>query len=109
MNDEHDFFFQLSYHLLPHCTFVESCKRIYDNHSGAFRRREARLLRMQKPIKIASVRYNYVGTDESFNLFLRNVIKDYLQVDSMTPVLSEFNDTGIIREIGFLGSKGEKP
>lgn len=98
MNDEHNSFFQQPDQLLPYCTFVELCKRIYDNHSGAFRKREARLLRKQKPIKIASVRYNYVGTDENFNLFLRNVIKDYLQDDSMTPVFTEKSDSSAAKE-----------
>ena len=98
MNDEHDSSFYQSDHLLPYCTFVELCKRIYDNHSGAFRRREARLLRKQKLIKIASVRYNYVGTDEIFNLFLRNVIKDYLQDDSMTQVFTEKSDSSTAKE-----------
>ena len=98
MNDEHDSLFYQPDQLLPYCTFVKICKRIYDNHSGAFRRREARLLRKQKPIKIASVRYNYVGTDENFNLFLRNVIKDYLQDDSMTPVFTEKSDSSAAKE-----------
>lgn len=98
MNDEHDSFFQHSDQLLPYRTFVELCKRIYDNHSGAFRRREARLLRKQKPIKIASVRYNYVGTDEKFNLFLRNVIKDYLRDDSMIPEFRLKSDSSAVKE-----------
>lgn len=98
MNDEQCCLYQQINQLLYIHTFVELCKRIYDNHSGAFRKREARLLRKQKPIKIASVRYNYVGTDENFNLFLRNVIKDYLQDDSMTPVFTEKSDSSAAKE-----------
>ena len=98
MSDEHDSLLYQPDQLLPYCTFVELCKRIYDNHSGAFRRKEARLLRKQKPIKIASVRYNYVGTDEKFNLFVRNVIKDYLQDNSMTQVFSENSDSSTVKE-----------
>ena len=98
MNDEQCGLYQQLDQLFPYRTFVELCKRIYDYHSGAFRRREARLLRKQKPIKIASVRYNYVGTDENFNLFLRNVIKDYLHDDSTTPVFTEKSDFSTAKE-----------
>lgn len=40
-------------------------------------------MRKQKPIRIASVRYNYIGTNDDFNRFLRNVVMDYLQVDGV--------------------------
>lgn len=98
MNDEQCGLYQQINQLLYIHTFVELCKRLYDYHSGAFRRKEARLLRKQKTIKIASVRYNYVGTDEKFNLFVRNVIKDYLQDDSMTQVFSENSDSSAVKE-----------
>ena len=43
-------------------------------------------MRKCKPIRIASVRYNYVGTDDDFNRFLRNVVMDYLQEDTIAPL-----------------------
>ena len=98
MNDEQCGLYQQLDQLLYSHTFVEIFKKIYDYHSRAFRRKEARLLRKQKPIKIASVRYNYVGTDDKFNLFLRNVIKDYLQDDSMTQVFGEKSDSSAVKE-----------
>ena len=29
------------------------------------------------------MRYNYIGTNDDFNRFLRNVVMDYLQVDGV--------------------------
>ena len=43
-------------------------------------------MRKAKPIKIASVRYNYVGTDNDYNRFLRNVMMDYLHEDVISPI-----------------------
>lgn len=43
-------------------------------------------MRKAKPIRIASVRYNYIGTDDDFNRFLRNVVMDYLQEDDISPL-----------------------
>lgn len=42
-------------------------------------------MRKARPIKIASVRYNYVGTDDDYNRFLRNVVMDYLHEDVIAP------------------------
>ena len=29
--------------------------------------------------------YNYVGTDEQFNTFIKSVVKDYITEDSLLP------------------------
>ena len=43
-------------------------------------------MRKAKPIKIASVRYNYIGTDDYYNRFLRNLVMDYLHEDVISPI-----------------------
>lgn len=43
-------------------------------------------MRKANPIKIASVCYNYIGTDDDYNRFLRNVVMDYLQEDVISPL-----------------------
>ena len=35
--------------------------------------------------KIHSVHYNYVGTDEQFNAFIKSSVKDYITEDSLLP------------------------
>ena len=67
-------------------TFVESPPCMYDKYSGYSHYREAQSMRKAKPIRIASVRYNYIGTDDDFNRFLRNVVMDYLQEDVISPL-----------------------
>ena len=59
---------------------------MYDKHRGHSYSGEAQRMRKCKPIRIASVRYNYVGTDDDFNRFLRNVVMDYLQEDTIAPL-----------------------
>ena len=39
------------------------------------------MARKKEPIIIDSIFFNYVGTDEQFNVFLKNVIKDYISED----------------------------
>ena len=35
--------------------------------------------------KIQSVHYNYIGTDEQFNAFIKSIVKDYITEDSLFP------------------------
>lgn len=35
------------------------------------------MARKENPIIVESVEFDYVGTDEQFNTFLKSVIKDY--------------------------------
>ena len=43
------------------------------------------MARKAEPIIIESVEYDYVGTDNQFMDFLRNIIKDYLTEDKLQP------------------------
>ena len=35
--------------------------------------------------KSQSVHYNYIGTDEQFNAFIKSIVKDYITEDSLLP------------------------
>lgn len=41
--------------------------------------------RKAEPVMIESVFYNYTGTDEQFNTFLKSVIKDYVSENNLWP------------------------
>ena len=41
--------------------------------------------RKSEPVIIESVFYNYTGTDEQFNTFLKSVIKDYVSENNLLP------------------------
>lgn len=41
--------------------------------------------RKSEPAIIESVFYNYTGTDEQFNTFLKSVIKDYVSEYNLLP------------------------
>ena len=43
------------------------------------------MARKKEPIILDSIFFNYVGTDEQFNVFLKNVIKDYISEDKLLP------------------------
>lgn len=43
------------------------------------------MARKREPIIIDSIFFNYVGTDEQFNVFLKSVIKDYILEDKLLP------------------------
>ena len=43
------------------------------------------MARKPEPIIIESVEFDYVGTDNQFKDFLRNIIKDYLSEDKLEP------------------------
>lgn len=43
------------------------------------------MARKKEPIIIDSIFFNYVGTDEQFNVFLKSVIKDYISEDKILP------------------------
>lgn len=50
------------------------------------------MARKREPIIIDSIFFNYVGTDEQFNVFLKSVIKDYISEDKMLPDDEKIND-----------------
>ena len=39
----------------------------------------------ENPIIVESVEFDYVGTDEQFNTFLKSIIKDYLTENNLLP------------------------
>ena len=41
--------------------------------------------RKENPIIVESVEFDYVGTDEQFNTFLKSIIKDYLTENNLLP------------------------
>ena len=43
------------------------------------------MARKAEPSIIESVEYDYVGTDNQFKDFLKNIIKDYLLEDKLQP------------------------
>ncbi|MDD6988403.1 hypothetical protein [Ruminococcus sp.] len=43
------------------------------------------MARKEKPIIVESVEFDYVGTDEQFNTFLKSIIKDYLTENNLLP------------------------
>ena len=43
----------------------------------------------EKRTRIRSVHYHYVGTDEQFESFVKNVVRDYLTCNSLLPDTDE--------------------
>ena len=43
------------------------------------------MARKENPIIVESVEFDYVGTDEQFNTFLKSIIKDYLTENNLLP------------------------
>ena len=41
------------------------------------------MARKENPIIVESVEFDYVGTDEQFNTFLKSIIKDYLTENNL--------------------------
>ena len=58
---------------------IKTIRRIYYGEERSSMARKA------EPIIIESVEYDYVGTDNQFKVFLRNIIKDYLTEDKLQP------------------------
>ena len=59
--------------------FIKTIRCIYYGEERSSMARKA------EPIIIESVEYDYVGTDNQFKDFLRNIIKDYLTEDKLQP------------------------
>ena len=43
------------------------------------------MARNAEPIIISTVEFDYVGTDEQFNTFLKSVVKDYISENNLLP------------------------
>ena len=58
---------------------IKTIRRIYYGEERSSMARKA------EPIIIESVEYDYVGTDEQFNTFLKSVVKDYISENNLLP------------------------
>lgn len=58
---------------------IKTIRCIYYGEERSYMARKA------EPIIIESVEFDYVGTDNQFKDFLRNIIKDYLSEDKLRP------------------------
>ena len=70
------FDFRIYYHIIR---IIKTIRRLY--YGGE----RSSMARKAEPIIIESVEYDYVGTDNQFKDFLRNIIKDYLSEDKLQP------------------------
>ena len=68
--------FKTNYHIIR---LIKTIRCIYYGEERSSMARKA------EPIIIESVEYDYVGTDNQFKVFLRNIIKDYLTEDKLQP------------------------
>ena len=58
---------------------IKTIRRIYYGEERSSMARKA------EPIIIESVEFDYVGTDEQFNSFLKSVVKDYISENNLLP------------------------
>lgn len=71
--------------LLCQCKAIKryiSNNTTYRDHCGEERRPMAR---NSEPIIISSVEFDYVGTSEQFNAFIKAVVKDYISENNLLP------------------------
>ena len=58
---------------------IKTIRRIYYGEERSSMARKA------EPIIISTVEFDYVGTDEQFNTFLKSVVKDYISENNLLP------------------------
>ena len=58
---------------------IKTIRRIYYGEERSSMARKA------EPIIISTVEFDYVGTDEQFNAFLKSVVKDYISENNLLP------------------------
>ena len=58
---------------------IKAIRRIYYGEERSSMARKA------EPIIISTVEFDYVGTDEQFNTFLKSVVKDYISENNLLP------------------------
>ena len=58
---------------------IKTIRRIYYGEERSSMARKA------EPIIISTVEFDYVGTDEQFNTFLKFVVKDYISENNLLP------------------------
>ena len=76
MSNMNRFYFKTNYHIIR---LIKTIRRIY------YGEERSSMARKPEPIIIESVEYDYVGTDNQFKNFLKNIIKDYLSEDKLQP------------------------
>ena len=59
--------------------FIKTIRCIY------YGEERSSMARKSEPIIIESVEFDYVGTDEQFNTFLKSVVKDYISENNLLP------------------------
>ena len=70
------FCFKTNYHIIR---LIKTIRRIY------YGEERSSMARKSEPIIIESVEFDYVGTDEQFNTFLKSVVKDYISENNLLP------------------------
>ena len=70
------FWFKTKHHIIR---IIKTIRRIYYGEERSSMARKA------EPIIISTVEFDYVGTDEQFNTFLKSVVKDYISENNLLP------------------------
>ena len=70
------FWFNTKHHIIR---IIKTIRRIYYGEG------RSSMARKPEPIIIESVEFDYVGTDEQFNAFLKSVVKDYISENNLLP------------------------
>ena len=70
------FWFNTKHHIIR---IIKTIRRIY------YGEERSSMARKPEPIIIESVEFDYVGTDEQFNAFLKSVVKDYISENNLLP------------------------
>ena len=70
------FWFNTKHHIIK---IIKTIRRIY------YGEERSSMARKPEPIIIESVEFDYVGTDEQFNAFLKSVVKDYISENNLLP------------------------
>ena len=76
MSNMNRFCFKTNYHIIR---LIKTIRRIYYGEERSSMARKA------EPIIISTVEFDYVGTDEQFNTFLKSVVKDYISENNLLP------------------------
>ncbi len=70
------FWFNTKHHIIR---IIKTIRRLY------YGEERSSMARKPEPIIIESVEFDYVGTDEQFNSFLKSVVKDYISENNLLP------------------------
>ena len=70
------FWFNTKHHIIR---IIKTIRRIYYDEE------RSSMARKPEPIIIESVEFDYVGTNEQFNAFLKSVVKDYISENNLLP------------------------